>query len=172
MALDVILSMCILCLKRTLKGVIICRHSLAVRIVICVIYSKRGIITMLYTYRSCLSETRLLHNMLQHTEISFLHWLMIKVRDLFRLIHTPRYRTDERGRVGVRVIDEDPVLKVIGMGFKIPLESACMESLAVVIKMAFPSLTRILVKEKNSLETVRISFIFSFESESQLVSSI
>src|SRR5256714_8381456 len=126
-------------------------------------------ITILYTYRSCLSEARLLRRRLQQTEISFLHWLRTKVRDLLRLIQTPRYRTEERCNLGVRVTVESPVVKVIG---ETPLELVIMMSLAVVINSALKSFTKILVKEKNSFEIVRIEAIFCSKSEIQLVSSM
>ena len=129
-------------------------------------------ITILYTYRSCLSEARLLRRRLQQTEISFLHWLRTKVRDLLRLIQTPRYQTEERCNLGVRVTDESPVVKVIGAGEETPLELVIMVSLAVVIKSALKSFTKMLVKEKNSFEIVRIEAMFCSESEIQLVSSI
>src|SRR5436190_20983373 len=113
-------------------------------------------ITILYTYRSCLSEARLLRRRLQQTEISFLHWLRTKVRDLLKLIHTPRYRTEERCNLGVRVTDESPVAKVIGAGVEMPLELVIMVSLAVVISSALKSFTKMLIKEKNSFAIVRI----------------
>src|SRR5690242_6898246 len=96
----------------------------------------------------------------------------MKVRDLLRLIQTPRYRTEERRNLGVRVTVEDPVVKVIGAEEEMPLELVIMVSLAVVINSALKSFTKILVKEKNSFEIVRIEAIFCSESEIQLVSSI
>src|SRR5205085_11935830 len=91
-------------------------------------------ITILYTYRSCLSEAHLLRRRLQQTEISFLHWLRTKVRDLLRLIQTPRYQTEERCNLGVRVTVESPVVKVIKTGEEMPLELVIIVSLAVVIR--------------------------------------
>src|ERR1044071_6415811 len=129
-------------------------------------------ITILYTYRSCLSEARLLRRRLQQTEISFLHWLRTKVRDLLRLIQTPRYRTEERCNAGVRVTVDEPVVKVIGAGEETPLELVIMVSLAVVISSALKSLTRMLVKDKNSFAMVRMDAMFCSELEIQLVSSI
>ena len=68
--------------------------------------------------------------------------------------------------------DEDLVVKVIGAGEETPLESVIMESLAVIISSALKSLTKMLVKEKNSFKIVRIEVIFCSESEIQLVSSM
>ena len=114
----------------------------------------------------------MLRRRLQQIEISFLHWLRVKVRDLLRLIQTSRYRTEERYNLGVRVTVESPVVKVIGAGEETPLELVIMISLAVVISSALKSFTKMLVKEKNSFEIVRIEAIFCLELEIQLVSSM
>src|SRR5436190_1721886 len=96
----------------------------------------------------------------------FLHWLRTKVRDLLRLIQTPKYQTEERCKVGVRVTVENLVLKIIDAGEEAPLEFVIIVSLAVVISSALKSLTRmLLVKEKNSFEIVRMDAMFCSEPE-------
>ena len=67
---------------------------------------------------------------------------------------------------------EEPVLKVIGTREEIPLEFVIIVSLAVIISSALKSLTRMLVKKKNSFKIVRMDAIFCSEVEIQLVSSM
>ena len=69
------------------------------------------------------------------------------MRDLFKLIQTPRYRIEERCKDGVMDTVVVPVVKEIGVGDEMPFESYCMDNLAVVISSALKLLTRMLVKE-------------------------